>query len=141
MTGIQYHNTAYTFPDGQQGWVDVTYRNNNSAQAQNATLTAQALRIDVTPGFAEAILEGSLRFTLGGSTYVDRQGLIYRNPDPETGAGIQAGTIDYSNGVAAGRLVGGADCPAAAALPGHLVQRPVGGCGDVQDAWRPVGTR
>ena len=100
MTGIQYHNTAYTFPDGQQGWVDVTYRNNNSAQAQNATLTAQALRIDVTPGFAEAILEGSLRFTLGGSTYVDRQGLIYRNPDPETGAGIQAGTIDYSNGVA-----------------------------------------
>ena len=47
MTGIQYHNTAYTFPDGEGGWVDVTYRNNNSAQAQNATLTAQALRIDV----------------------------------------------------------------------------------------------
>ncbi|RQM61646.1 curculin (mannose-binding) lectin protein, partial [Aeromonas enteropelogenes] len=98
MTGIEYHNTAYTFPDGEQGWVDVTYRNNNSAEAQNATLTAQALRIDVTPGFAEAILEGSLRFTLGGAVYVDRQGLIYRNPDPETGAGIQAGTIDYSNG-------------------------------------------
>lgn len=100
MTGIEYHTTAYTFPDGEQGWVEVTYRNNNSAQAQNATLTAQALRIDVTPGFAEAILEGSLRFTLGGSTYVDRQGLLYRNPDPETGAGIQAGTIDYSNGLA-----------------------------------------
>ncbi|WP_342057829.1 curculin (mannose-binding) lectin protein [Aeromonas sp. OTU364] len=100
MTGIHYHNTAYTFPDGEGGWVDVTYRNNNSAQAQNATLTAQALRIDVTPGFAEAILEGSMRFTLGGSTYVDRQGLLYRNPDPETGAGIQAGTIDYSNGLA-----------------------------------------
>ncbi|MGY3892943.1 curculin (mannose-binding) lectin protein [Aeromonas enterica] len=100
MTGIQYHTTAYTFPDGEQGWVEVTYRNNNSAQAQNATLTAQALRIDVTPGFAEAILEGSMRFTLGGSTYVDRQGLLYRNPDPETGAGIQAGTIDYSNGLA-----------------------------------------
>lgn len=100
LTGFQYINTAYTFPDGEGGWVDVTYRNNNSAQAQNATLTAQALRIDVTPGFAEAILEGSMRFTLGGSTYVDRQGLLYRNPDPETGAGIQAGTIDYSNGLA-----------------------------------------
>ncbi|MNQ69769.1 hypothetical protein D3C85_843860 [compost metagenome] len=78
----------------------MVYRNNNSATAQNATLTATALRIDVTPGFAEAILEGSMRFTLGGSTYIDRQGLLYRNPDPETGAGIQAGTIDYSNGVA-----------------------------------------
>ncbi|WP_368228778.1 curculin (mannose-binding) lectin protein [Aeromonas sp. R10-1] len=100
LTGFQYINTAYTFPDGEGGWVDVTYRNNNSALAQNATLTAQALRIDVTPGFAEAILEGSMRFTLGGSTYVDRQGLLYRNPDPETGAGIQAGTIDYSNGLA-----------------------------------------
>ncbi|MDH1847613.1 curculin (mannose-binding) lectin protein, partial [Aeromonas caviae] len=41
-----------------------------------------------------------MRFTLGGSTYVDRQGLLYRDPDPATGAGIQAGTIDYSNGVA-----------------------------------------
>ncbi|MFM4729345.1 curculin (mannose-binding) lectin protein, partial [Aeromonas caviae] len=51
-------------------------------------------------GFAEAILEGSLRFTLGGAVYVDRQGLLYRNPDPETGSGIQAGTIDYSNGLA-----------------------------------------
>ncbi|WP_279507639.1 curculin (mannose-binding) lectin protein [Aeromonas veronii] len=100
MTGIEYHNTAYTFPDGEQGWVDVTYRNNNSALAQNATLTAQALRIDVTPGFAEAILEGSMRFTLGGAVYIDRQGQLYRDPDPETGAGIQAGTIDYSNGVA-----------------------------------------
>ena len=57
MTGIEYHNTAYTFPDGEGGWVEVTYRNNNSALAQNATLTAQALRIDVTPGFSEAILE------------------------------------------------------------------------------------
>ncbi|WP_421189084.1 curculin (mannose-binding) lectin protein [Aeromonas sanarellii] len=100
LTGIQYINTAYTFPDGEGGWVDVTYRNNNSALAQNATLTAQALRIDVTPGFSEAILEGSMRFTLGGSTYVDRQGLLYRDPDPATGAGIQAGTIDYSNGLA-----------------------------------------
>ncbi|MCX0444399.1 curculin (mannose-binding) lectin protein [Aeromonas veronii] len=100
MTGIEYHNTAYTFPDGEQGWVDVTYRNNNSALAQNATLTAQALRIDVTPGFAEAILEGSMRFTLGGAVYVDRQGVLYRDPDPSTGAGIQAGTIDYSNGLA-----------------------------------------
>ncbi|MGL5948230.1 MAG: curculin (mannose-binding) lectin protein [Aeromonas sp.] len=100
MIGIEYHTTAYTFPDGEAGWVEVTYRNNNSAEAQTATLTANALRIDVTPGFAEAILEGSMRFTLGGSTYVDRQGLLYRNPDPETGAGIQAGTLDYANGVA-----------------------------------------
>lgn len=100
MLGIDYITTAYTFPDGEQGWVDVTYRNNNSAQAINATLTTNALQIDVTPGFAEAILEGSARFTLGGATYVDRQGLLYRDPDAGTGSGIQAGTLDYSNGVA-----------------------------------------
>lgn len=100
MLGIDYVTTAYTFPDGESGWVDVTYRNNNSAQAINATLTTNALQIDVTPGFAEAILEGSARFTLGSSTYVDRQGLLYRDPDPATGSGIQAGTLDYSNGVA-----------------------------------------
>ncbi|MFM1703703.1 hypothetical protein [Aeromonas salmonicida] len=60
----------------------MTYRNNNSAQAQNATLTAQALRIDVTPGFAEAILEGSMRFTLGGAVYVDRQRPALSQPRP-----------------------------------------------------------
>lgn len=100
MLGIDYITTAYTFPDGEAGWVDVTYRNNNSAQAINATLTTNALQIDVTPGFAEAILEGSARFTLGGATYVDRQGLLYRDPAAGTGSGIQAGTLDYSNGVA-----------------------------------------
>ena len=100
MVGIDYITTAYTFPDGDQGWVDVTYRNNNSAEAQSTTLTATALQIDLTPGFAEAILPGSLRFTLGGATYVDRQGLLQRDPDPATGAGSQAGTLDYSNGVA-----------------------------------------
>ncbi|MGL6479372.1 curculin (mannose-binding) lectin protein [Aeromonas caviae] len=105
LTGFQYINTAYTFPDGEGGWVDVTYRNNNSAQAQNATLTAQALRIDVTPGFAEAILEGSMRFTLGGSTYVDRQGLLYRQPGPGDAPAFRLAPSTTANGLAvSGRL-------------------------------------
>lgn len=34
MTGIEYHNTGVHLPRWRGGWVEVTYRNNNSALAQ-----------------------------------------------------------------------------------------------------------
>ncbi|WP_256745111.1 hypothetical protein, partial [Aeromonas hydrophila] len=56
--------------------------------------------LDITPRNGEAILANSVRFALGGSVYVDRQGILYRNIDPSTGAGEQAGTLDYATGKA-----------------------------------------
>jgi len=63
------------------------------------TYALDALSFDLTPHSKEVIVEGSLRFTFGGQTYIDRLGYLYCNVDPATGSGLQAGTIDYSNAV------------------------------------------
>jgi len=45
------------------------------------------------------IVPGSIVFTWHGDTFIDRGlGVLYRSVDPETGSGIEAGTIDYDTG-------------------------------------------
>ncbi|MBK1707460.1 hypothetical protein, partial [Halochromatium glycolicum] len=43
------------------------------------TLILNDLRLDLTPGYNERIVRGSLRFRFGSSLYVDQAGLIYRD--------------------------------------------------------------
>lgn len=54
--------------------------------------------IDLTPDYAEPICPGSLRLAFGGKTLIDRNGRVDQDIEPATGAGAQAGTIDYSQG-------------------------------------------
>lgn len=54
----------------------------------------------LTPTISDTIVPGSVRFTFKGRTYVDRNGGLYHSVDPVTGAGIYAGSIDYSSGAA-----------------------------------------
>ena len=66
------------------------------------------LRIDLTPRVRNAIVPGGVYFSLSGRDYFARQGTVYYNVDLDTGAGIPAGTIDYSTGeVAITNYVGG----------------------------------
>jgi len=55
------------------------------------------------------ILPGSVSFSWSGVRYVDRLGKLYRNPDPTTGFGVEAGTIDYSTGIATLTVYDGGD--------------------------------
>ena len=45
---------------------------------------------------AEPILPGSLVFTWAGETYVDRSGVLYKNINSQTNAGIAVGSVDYA---------------------------------------------
>lgn len=76
-----------------------------NAKTDAATETAQIESVDypgvsfvLTPTVSDAILPGSVWFTWGGKTYIDRAGNIYRDLDPGTGSATLAGTIDYANG-------------------------------------------
>lgn len=51
---------------------------------------------DFTPLIADASAPGAVRFEFGGSIYVDREGLLYRDVSPTTGSGLPAGTYDYA---------------------------------------------
>ncbi|KKW82332.1 hypothetical protein AAV96_00700 [Acinetobacter sp. AG1] len=79
--------------------VQVKYRDTSGTNAGTKQVTVSKLNFDLTQGFNEQILTGSVRFKAGSDTFVDRNGLIYRNVDPATGSGTQSGTIQYGTGL------------------------------------------
>ena len=101
---IKYQNTSETHTLNLNEvatavTVSVSYRDSSAAQSWSDTVIGSTLKTDLTEGFAEQILAGSVRFTLASSTYVDKLGSLYRNPSVTTGAGTVAGQIHYGNGV------------------------------------------
>lgn len=76
----------------------VSYRLGGTANTATETSALSAIELDLTPGYAETIVSGSVRFKLGTRTYVDRNGQLYYGIDPATGSGTYGGTIDYSTG-------------------------------------------
>lgn len=100
---INYRNTSKTVTLSLDGvasavTVAVMYRDNNAVNAISENVVGAVLKTDLTNGFAEQILSGSVRFTLGSSTYVDKIGSLYRNPSVTTGSGTYSGQIHYGNG-------------------------------------------
>ncbi len=96
LEGYSYAPVSANLPN-TDGLVTVYYRIAGS-NSDTETLTVTATTVDVTKGYTEAIVPGSLRFTLGVWTYVDRAGSLYYNVDPATGSGTLGGTIDYASG-------------------------------------------
>lgn len=78
--------------------VIVGYRDTASSGSDSKTVTATNLNFDLTEGFDEQILAGSVRFRLGNDTFVDRGGTLYRNVDPANNSGIASGTVRYGTG-------------------------------------------
>lgn len=65
--------------------------------ARVITLEAPPLRFDLLPTVVGAIVPGSLVFTYGGKTYIERSGIVYTDVSTTTNAGIAVGTIDYDS--------------------------------------------
>lgn len=91
--------TIAVMPYDEKGYLTVKWRTGGSGAAVEETFTAQSLKFDLTPEFAESILKGSVRFELGGKEYVDRLGGLFHTIEPLTGAGTSAGVINYQSGV------------------------------------------
>ncbi len=67
---------------------------------QTDTQSVAPVSIDLLPTIGEPIVPGSLVFTWGGETYVDRSGVLYKNISSQTNAGIAVGSVDYAGGTA-----------------------------------------
>ncbi|WP_160286547.1 hypothetical protein [Pseudomonas knackmussii] len=70
--------------------------NGQSYGAQTDVQTLAPVTLDLLPGIAESILPGSLLFTFAGETYVDRSGVLYKNINSTTNAGVAVGSVDYA---------------------------------------------
>lgn len=82
------------------GSVDIVceFRDTSGTNSGTRTTTMGALTYDVTQGFQEQILAGSVRFTLGGLTYVDRNGTLVHSVNPANGSATSAGQVFYGTG-------------------------------------------
>jgi hypothetical protein len=94
----QYISAGATMPVDETALVKLRYRAAATPNTASENFTAGALLIDLTPGFAENIVPGSINFTLGGKTYFDRLGSLYYDLNLTTGAATLAGAINYSTG-------------------------------------------
>jgi hypothetical protein len=80
--------------------VTLHYRPVTAATPGNVeTLPAMPLRINLTPFCSDSVVPDSVQFLMGATTYIDRDGSIYRDVNPGTGVGTYSGTIDYASGV------------------------------------------
>lgn len=73
------------------------------AGAQNTAVSYELdmppLRFRILPRLADSsVVPGSVRFSYNGKTYDDREGTLYTDIDPITGAGTPAGAINYLDG-------------------------------------------
>lgn len=84
------------------GVVNVWYTPAGAAQtAVSIEIDLPPLQIKVIPRLLdETLVPGGLRFSWNGHVYIERNGTIYRDVSPATGAGTPAGTMNYLDGMA-----------------------------------------
>lgn len=79
--------------------IQVSYRDTSSVNSSTQNITAEKVKFDLSSGYDEQILNGSVRFKIGSDTFIDRTGTLYRNVDPATNSGFASGVIYYGNGI------------------------------------------
>lgn len=94
----EYKPAGALMPFDESGYVKVRYRALDMPNSATETITLAQLELDLTDRYAERIVPGSVRFALGNKVYIDRLGNLVTDIDANTGAGTQAGTIDYASG-------------------------------------------
>lgn len=79
--------------------INIKYRDSPDISPNVVQVTADKIKIDLTPQFSELVLTNSVRFKLGSDVYLDRNGVIYRNVNNSTNTGITSGSVNYGTGV------------------------------------------
>lgn len=64
------------------------------------SITAPGVRWELLPPGSDAIIPGSLLLQWGAELYSDRDGVLFKNIDSRTNAGVAVGTVDYTAGTA-----------------------------------------
>lgn len=79
--------------------VSIKYRDTSGTNAGVKSINADSLYLDLTNEFDEQIIANSARFKIGSDTYVEQNGTLYRNINPNNGTGTVAGVIQLGTGV------------------------------------------
>ncbi|STZ07225.1 Uncharacterised protein [Moraxella caprae] len=95
FTGFSYTPAGANLATG--GSITASYYDNHPTSAVSHSLAVQTyIKFDV--GAGELITPNSVRFTMNGKSYFDKDGSIYINLKTATGQADKVGSIDYSTG-------------------------------------------
>lgn len=94
LTVNTYDLKAFTQVDD----IQVKYRDTSGVNSGVKQFPLSKLQFDLTQGFDEQIIAGSVRFKLGSDVLIDRNGTLYRNIAPTTGSGTSSGIVQYGTG-------------------------------------------
>ena len=79
--------------------VSIKYRDTSGTNSGVKSINADSLYLDLTNEFDEQIIANSARFKIGSDTYVEQNGTLYRNINPNNGTGTVAGVTQLGTGV------------------------------------------
>ena len=94
----QISGTTHQFRAYNETSISVKYRDSSGVNQSSTIAVADKLRLDLSSGYDEQILTGSARFKVGADTFLDRDGILYRNVNPSNNSGIASGSIQYGTG-------------------------------------------
>jgi hypothetical protein len=79
-------------------WKSSTAAGSNTAKSIDITFSAAPIQLNLTATVGDSVTPGSVMFSAGGKTFIDRNGQIYADVSTTTGAGTYSGNIDYATG-------------------------------------------
>lgn len=89
-------SSTQTLKAFHQTQIGIKYRDTSGSTSGSKTVNVDKLAFDLTAGFNEPILTGSVRFRLGQDVFVDKLGSIYRHQ--ADGHQTLVGEINYNTG-------------------------------------------
>lgn len=96
FTGFSYVPAAAVAPPEFD--LQVEYRSTDSTSTKTA-VGPPVLRLELAKGFIDPIASDSIRYSLKGLNYIDRNGFIYHTENLTTGAATVCGEVNYDKGV------------------------------------------
>lgn len=97
VAGYTYHDVVCSLSTASVTAAVLTSFADNSASAVTDTLASGAIEIDLLPDYAEIVTPSSVNFNWAGKNYFDREGRLYTDLNPATGAAVAVGAIDYQS--------------------------------------------
>ncbi len=95
LTGYEYTEIECSLSTDSTTLANAIAFDATAATTVTEQLSSGNIDIDLLPIYAEIVMPSSVNFTYAGKNYFDKNGSIYTDLDPKTGAATLAGSIDY----------------------------------------------
>lgn len=99
LTGYEYSTADVALSSTDPNIATIRYFEAGGETGVTETVSSGDIEIDLLPTYAEIVTPSSVNFTWAGKRYFDKNGGIYTNLDPKTGAATFVGRIDYQSAI------------------------------------------